>query len=145
MNDTIAALATAPGRGGVAIVRISGPDALAFGRAVFRGAGGFSEFKPRYMHFGAVMDSEGAPVDEVLAVFFPGPGSFTGEDVLELHGHGGAAAPAAVVLDAVGLLSLSLTSATSPTSFAAILSLTNECTPILNVTATWRMPLRWRE
>lgn len=96
MHDTIAAIATAPGPGGVGIVRVSGPDARAVGLAVFRAAG-FSGFKPRYMHYGEVADTGGQAVDQVLAVFFPGPNSFTGEDVLELHGHGGSAAPAAVL------------------------------------------------
>lgn len=82
--DTIAALATAPGRAGVGIVRISGPLAQKIARQVI----GFSP-KPRYAHYGPFMDAANSLLDEGIALFFPGPHSFTGEDVLELQGHGG--------------------------------------------------------
>ena len=83
-NDTIAAQATPPGRGGVGILRVSGPNALAIAREVLR-----IEPKPRYAHFGPFYDTEGQVLDEGIALYFPGPNSFTGEDVLELQGHGG--------------------------------------------------------
>lgn len=90
--DTIAAIATAPGVGGVGIVRISGPAAKALLHAVFRpGNPKFKEFKPWLLHYGRIVDSEDNILDEALAVYMPGPRSFTGEDVAELHCHGGPA------------------------------------------------------
>jgi len=83
-QDTIAAIATPPGRGGIGIVRVSGPRAQAIAEAVTGKA-----LKPRYAHYGPFYGSEGQVLDEGIALFFPGPHSFTGEDVLELQGHGG--------------------------------------------------------
>ena len=83
-HDTIAAIATPPGRGGIGIVRVSGPRAQAIAEAVTR-----RTLKPRYAHYGPFYGSEGQVLDEGIALFFPGPRSFTGEDVLELQGHGG--------------------------------------------------------
>jgi tRNA modification GTPase len=83
-EDTIAAQATAPGRGGVGIIRISGPKAKALSEQITQ-----KSLKPRYAHYGPFFDEQGQQLDEGLALFFPGPNSFTGEDVLELQGHGG--------------------------------------------------------
>ena len=83
-QDTITAQATAPGRGGVGIIRVSGPDVLAIAREVLR-----IEPKPRFAHYGPFYDGSGDILDEGIALFFPNPNSFTGEDVLELQGHGG--------------------------------------------------------
>ncbi|UYM18383.1 tRNA uridine-5-carboxymethylaminomethyl(34) synthesis GTPase MnmE [Endozoicomonas euniceicola] len=83
-NDTIAAQATAPGRGGVGIIRVSGPDALKVARAVLK-----IEPKPRNAHYGPFHDENDEALDQGIALFFPNPNSFTGEDVLELQGHGG--------------------------------------------------------
>lgn len=83
-RDTIAALATPPGRGGVGVVRLSGPSARALARAFL----GF-EPRPRHAHYGPFLDEAGEVLDEGIALFFPSPHSFTGEDVLELQGHGG--------------------------------------------------------
>ena len=83
-NDTIAALATPPGRGAVAIVRVSGGNALAIGRKL---AG--VRPRPRHAHVCTFRDETGLALDQGLLLFFPGPRSFTGEDVVELHGHGG--------------------------------------------------------
>ncbi len=82
--ETIAAVATAQGRGGVGIVRISGPLASVAAKA-------FSErvLKPRYAHYGPFYGENREVLDEGIALYFPGPNSFTGEDVLELQGHGG--------------------------------------------------------
>ena len=84
VRETIAAVATAQGRGGVGIVRVSGPRARAIGITL----SGF-EAKPRHAHYGPWHDNEGDVIDQGLLLFFPGPHSFTGEDVLELQGHGG--------------------------------------------------------
>ncbi len=83
-GDTIAAIATPPGNGGVGIIRISGPAALDIARHVT----GKSP-KPRYALFSSFLDNDGSIIDSGLALYFPGPASFTGEDVLELQGHGG--------------------------------------------------------
>ena len=83
-KDTIAAIATAQGRGGVGIVRVSGPAAEHIAAHVVR-----RPLQPRYAHHGGFHGERDELIDEGLAIFFRGPHSFTGEDVLELHGHGG--------------------------------------------------------
>jgi tRNA modification GTPase len=83
-TDTIAAIATAPGQAGVGIIRISGPRVSTIAGAML----GFTP-KPRYAHYGPFYDQQGELIDEGIALFFPNPHSFTGEDVLELQGHGG--------------------------------------------------------
>ncbi|MGA6097789.1 tRNA uridine-5-carboxymethylaminomethyl(34) synthesis GTPase MnmE [Stutzerimonas marianensis] len=82
--DTIAAVATAPGRGGIGVVRVSGVRA----RAIAITLSG-KEPTPRHAHYGPFHADDGEVIDEGLLLFFPGPHSFTGEDVLELQGHGG--------------------------------------------------------
>lgn len=82
--DTIAAIATPPGRGGVGIVRISGVGAQLVAQGVLGRLPG-----PREAHYGAFFDSQQQPIDWGIALYFRAPASFTGEDVLELHGHGG--------------------------------------------------------
>ena len=83
-TDTIAAIATARGNGPVGIIRLSGPDSLAIALALSG-----SELTPRYAHYRSFLDSKGQTIDSGLAIFFPGPNSFTGEDVVEIQGHGG--------------------------------------------------------
>ena len=87
-DDTIAAIATPPGEGGIGIVRVSGPDSLAILERIFapRRAG---TWKPYRMRYGQVVDTDGARVDEALAVFMRGPRSFTAEDSAEISCHGG--------------------------------------------------------
>ena len=87
-NDTIAAIATPPGEGGIAIVRISGACAGEFLRAAFCPAHK-GEMKHGQMRYGTLTDPTGAPIDEVMAVFFRAPRSYTREDVAEIHLHGG--------------------------------------------------------
>lgn len=84
-RDTICAIATAAGRGGVGIVRISGPLARLIGEGVL----GRSLPPPRHAALLAFHDAAGAVLDEGLTLWFPAPHSYTGEDVLELQGHGG--------------------------------------------------------
>ena len=87
---TIAAIATAPGAGGIGIVRISGRQSREILSRMFRPASSkISGFSPWVLHRGRAIDHEGAPLDDVLAVFMPGPRTFTGEDVAEIHCHGG--------------------------------------------------------
>lgn len=83
-QDTIAAIATAPGRGGVGIIRISGSGARAIGRALTG-----LELEPRHAHFSTFYHRNGDPLDSGIALMFPAPASFTGEDVVELQAHGG--------------------------------------------------------
>ena len=83
-DDTIAAIATPPGHGGIGIVRVSGPQTRAIAEAVTG-----RDLTPRYAHYGPFYGDNGEVLDEGIALFFPGPHSFTGEDVLELQGHGG--------------------------------------------------------
>ncbi len=83
-QDTIAAIATAPGKGGVGIIRVSGAKVSEIAQQIIR-----RSLDPRLAHYGGFLDAEGDAIDEGIAVFFPGPNSFTGEDVLELQGHGG--------------------------------------------------------
>ncbi len=82
--DTIAAIATPPGRGGVGIVRVSGQAAA----AVAQGMLGLLP-ETRQVHYGAFLDAQRQPIDWGIALYFRAPASFTGEDVLELQGHGG--------------------------------------------------------
>ncbi|SOE46165.1 tRNA uridine-5-carboxymethylaminomethyl(34) synthesis GTPase MnmE [Orrella dioscoreae] len=84
--DPIAAIATAPGRGGIGVVRISGQDLRALARTLLGRAP-----TPRHAHFLPFNDAQGAAIDEGIALFFDAPRSYTGEDVLELQGHGGPA------------------------------------------------------
>lgn len=89
-EDTIAAISTAWGESGIAIVRISGPLSLSVTEAVFRGIKPLSETSPRFMRNGYIVDSCGNEVDQVLAVWFRGPKSYTGENLVEIQCHGGA-------------------------------------------------------
>ncbi len=86
MPDTIAALATAPVKSAVGMIRISGDRAAEVVKCVFRPRG--KEITPRRMTFGYVYDSDGVRLDEALCVIMPGPNSYTGEDTAELYCHG---------------------------------------------------------
>ena len=83
-GDTIAAIATPPGNGGVGIIRISGPAAGPIARTITG-----KKPRPRYAHFVSFLDADGSSLDTGLLLYFPGPASFSGEDTVELHGHGG--------------------------------------------------------
>jgi tRNA modification GTPase len=84
-DDTIAALATPAGRGGIGVVRVSGPGVRIVAEHVLRGVP-----RPRHATNSVFRDARGEPIDEGIALYFPAPHSYTGEDVLELQGHGGA-------------------------------------------------------
>jgi tRNA modification GTPase len=88
-QDTIAAIATPPGNGGVGIVRISGALVSEIATHLLN-----KPLKPRYASFTSFIGSDGDIIDSGISLYFPGPASYTGEDVLELQGHGGS-----VVLD----------------------------------------------
>ncbi len=87
-RDPIVAIATASGRGGVGIVRLSGNDAFITG-FIKQFFGPDDRLKPRYAHYRQFKDSSGSLIDEGLAIYFPAPRSYTGESVLELQAHGG--------------------------------------------------------
>jgi tRNA modification GTPase len=82
-QDTIVAVATAPGAGGVGIVRLSGPAAQAIAKVVCARA-----LSPRQAHHVRFLDAGGGTIDDGIVLSFPGPASFTGEDVVELQAHG---------------------------------------------------------
>lgn len=84
VNDTIAAIATAPGRGGIGIVRVSGPLAI----SIIQSITGILPL-PRRAYYSDFRDKKGNLIDQGIIIFFPKPHSFTGEDVAEFHGHGG--------------------------------------------------------
>ena len=84
----IAAIATAPGRGGIGVVRLSGKGLMLVARAVCRLSDGQS-LQPRHATYLDFINADGGVIDSGLAIWFPGPHSYTGEDVLELQGHGG--------------------------------------------------------
>ncbi|CAA0081464.1 tRNA modification GTPase MnmE [BD1-7 clade bacterium] len=94
-QDTIVAIATPAGKGGVGIVRLSGKDALTIGERLTQSA-----LKPRYAHFTGFFENASSTTDNLLdegiVIYFKAPHSFTGEDVVELQGHGGP-----VLLDAI--------------------------------------------
>ena len=84
--DTIAAIATAQGRGGIGVVRISGRNVQKIAKAILGNLP-----KPRFATFGIFHNKEGDVLDQGIALYFPAPNSYTGEDILELQGHGGSA------------------------------------------------------
>ncbi len=84
MTDTIVAQATAPGRGGVGIIRISGKNLTPIAQIITGKA-----LRVRHAEYLSFNDAEGKPLDQGIAILFKAPQSFTGEDVLELQGHGG--------------------------------------------------------
>lgn len=84
MTDTIVAPATPPGRGGVAVLRVSGPATMQVIDTIIQ-----KKLSPRLANLAHIRDDDGSVIDEVLAIYFPNPASFTGEDVLEIHCHGG--------------------------------------------------------
>jgi tRNA modification GTPase len=84
-GDPIAAIVTAPGRGAVGIVRVSGPDLMPLIVQICGQA-----LQPRHASYLPFLDAAGTAIDRGLAIYFPAPRSFTGEDVFELQGHGGA-------------------------------------------------------
>ncbi|SFE96796.1 tRNA uridine-5-carboxymethylaminomethyl(34) synthesis GTPase MnmE [Nitrosomonas sp. Nm166] len=84
--DIIAAIATPPGRGGIGVIRISGKNLTRLAETILGKLP-----KPRYAHLSQFLDMNGQVIDQGIALYFPAPNSYTGEDVLELQGHGGPA------------------------------------------------------
>ncbi|MEF2243891.1 tRNA uridine-5-carboxymethylaminomethyl(34) synthesis GTPase MnmE [Paenibacillus sp. IITD108] len=100
-HDTIAAISTAVGEGGIAIIRISGPDAISSTDRIFKSSKRLSEADSHTIHYGHIINPEsGESLDEVLVTLMRGPKSFTAEDVVEINTHGGVIA-VKKVMDAV--------------------------------------------
>jgi len=92
MSDTITAIATPMGEGGLSVIRLSGAEALPFAGVLFRPASGadLKKFIPQRVYFGEILDPKSQTVvDEVLLTYFKAPKSFTAEDVVEISAHGG--------------------------------------------------------
>jgi len=83
LNETIVAIATPLGRGGIGIVRVSGPKVKAIIKSILK-----KTLQPKFAHFGLFYGAQDQVIDQGIAIFFASPDSFTGEDVLELHAHG---------------------------------------------------------
>jgi tRNA modification GTPase len=88
-EDTIAAVSTAWGESGIAIIRLSGPDSVLLADGLFKSRSTLAESPARSMRYGHILDPTGEFIDEVLAVRFKAPHSYTGEDMAEIHCHGG--------------------------------------------------------
>lgn len=100
--STIAAISTAPAVGAVSIIRLSGPESLNIVKRIFSPLDSAENWLPRQMRYGRINDPEsGRLLDEVLAVWFPAPNSFTGEEVCEIQGHGGLAVTGLVLVAAL--------------------------------------------
>jgi tRNA modification GTPase len=93
-TDPIIAIATAPGRGGIGVLRISGRELGGLARTLFE-----VPLRPRHAHYLPFRDAGGETMDEGIVLYFPGPQSYTGEDVLELQGHGGPAVLRRILAD----------------------------------------------
>jgi len=87
-NDTIAAIATPPGKGGIAVIRISGPESLAIIKQIFKPSTTVKEYRPNITYLGKVFD-ENELIDQVIVIYYKAPHSYTGEDVIEISCHGG--------------------------------------------------------
>lgn len=86
-DDTIVAISTAPGMGAIGVVRISGKDAIPISEKIFKGKKP-AEQKSHTVLFGRIVDASDKEIDEVVLTLFRGPNSYTGEDVIEISGHG---------------------------------------------------------
>ena len=90
IDDTIAAIATAPGEGGIGIIRISGEKSLEVAQSIFKSKSGkmIKDYNARTLIYGTIVDGEKV-IDEVLVAYMKGPNSYTAEDVIEINCHGG--------------------------------------------------------
>ena len=83
-SDTICALATAYGQSGIGVIRVSGPLSRFIAKKILH-----KDLESRYAYYGAFFDDDSHVIDKGVAIVFPGPNSYTGEDVVEFQGHGG--------------------------------------------------------
>src|SRR5439155_14861276 len=96
-SDTIAAISTPAGEGAIALVRMSGPDAIRIADKIFRGKESPSQFVSHAQHLGEVVAESGGLVDQVMMSVHRAPASYTGEDIVEISCHGGALITAKVL------------------------------------------------
>ena len=96
-RDTIAAISTAPGEGGIAIVRVSGPEARSVFLAAFQPARPDAQVRSHRLMYGTAVGADGEALDEVMGVWMKAPNTYTREDVAEIHCHGGSACAARVL------------------------------------------------
>jgi tRNA modification GTPase len=96
-EDTIVAIATPPGRGGIGVVRLTGRA----GRAIVGALTGRGSFEPRYATLTTIASADGSPIDQAIVTVFPSPHSYTGEDVVEISAHGSPVVLEAIVAAAV--------------------------------------------
>ena len=89
IQDTICAIATPIGEGGISIIRVSGKNSFDIVKKIFEGKGEIENYKPFTIHFGKIIDPEFGLNDEVLISIFKSPHSYTGEDLIEINSHGG--------------------------------------------------------
>lgn len=99
-DDTIAAISTPPGEGGIAVLRISGPESLSILKKIFKPGGDKdkSHFETHKMFYGSIIDPEtDNRIDNVMSVYFQSPKSYTGEDTVEIYSHGGNIVPNSIL------------------------------------------------
>jgi len=89
VSDTIAAISTPPGEGAIALIRVSGANAIGVADKIFHGKETPSQFEPRVQHFGEIFGPEGRLIDQVVLSVHRAPASYTGEDLIEITCHGG--------------------------------------------------------
>ena len=97
VSDTIAAISTPPGEGAIALVRVSGTNAIEVGDKIFHGKETPSQFEPHVQHFGEIFGPEGRLVDQVVISIHRAPASYTGENLVEISCHGGALVSAKIL------------------------------------------------
>ena len=86
-NDTICAISTPSGIGGIAVIRVSGPDAITIVNSLWKGRN-LTDANSHTVHLGELGEKAGEPIDQCVATIFRGPRSYTGEDIVELSVHG---------------------------------------------------------
>jgi len=97
VSDTIAAISTPPGEGAIALVRVSGANAIEVADKIFRGKETPSQFEPHVQHFGEIFGPEGRLIDQVVLSIHRAPASYSGEDLVEISCHGGTLVSAKVL------------------------------------------------
>src|SRR5436853_3625931 len=100
--DTIAAISTPAGEGAIALVRMSGPDAVLNADKIFRGEATPSHFASHVQHLGDIVDQSGQVIDQALMSIHRAPASYTGEDLVEISCHGGTLVTAKVLEACLG-------------------------------------------
>src|SRR5207247_6957970 len=99
VSDTIAAISTPPGEGAIALVRVSGANAIEIADEIFRGKEEPSRFESHVQHLGEIVGAEDQLIDQGVLSVHRAPGSYTGEDLVEVSCHGGTLVPAKVLDD----------------------------------------------